>query len=65
MPVNKSVPGSHATKMEISGGTLVSFLDTNGNVRPTTDARNGEILIIFRASAFTHSFALHTCERVN
>ena len=62
MPVNKSVPGSHATKMEISGGALVSFLDTNGNVRPSTDARNGEILIIFRASAFTHSFALHTCK---
>ena len=38
MPVNKSVPGSHATKMEISGGALVSFLDTNGNVRPSTDA---------------------------
>ena len=53
MPVNKSVPGSHATKMEISGRTLVPF---------RKKWRNGEILIIFRAFAFTHSFALHTCK---
>ena len=53
MPVNKSVPGSHATKMEISGRTLVSF---------RKKWRNGEILIIFRAFAFTHSFAFYTCK---
>ena len=39
--------------MEISGGALVSF---------PKKWRNGEILIIFRAFAFTHSFALHTCK---
>lgn len=43
--------------METQGVTLVAFPDTNGN-----DSRNGEILIFFRALAFTHSFALHTCK---
>ena len=46
---------THATKME--RGTLVTFLDTNGN-----DARNGEIFIFFSALAFTHSFAPLTCK---
>ena len=54
---------THAAKMETQGGTRVTLLDTNGNARPSADARNGEIFIFFRALAFTHLFALHT--RVN
>ena len=53
---------THAAKMETQGGTRVTLLDTNGNARPSADARNGEIFIFFRVLAFTHLFALHTCE---
>ena len=53
---------THGTKMETQRGTRVTFLDTNGNARPSADARDGEIFIFFRALAFTHLFALHTCK---
>ena len=53
---------THATKMETQGGTRMTLLDTNRNARPSADARNREIFIFFRALAFTHLFALHTCE---
>lgn len=53
---------TYATKMETQGGTRVTLLDTNGNARTSADARNGDIFIFFRALAFTHLFALHTCE---
>jgi len=53
---------TQATKIETQRGTLVTFLNTNGNARPSADSRKGEILIFFCALAFTHWFSLHTCK---